>query len=118
MEHIERTGVHSGDSMAVYPTQTISQQIIDEIISYTIKIGLGLKIKGLMNIQYIIMRNENTPKVYIIEVNPRASRTIPFISKVTDTPMVKLASGIMIGKNFNFVYLAIIYCVYESFITA
>ncbi|MBH52300.1 MAG: carbamoyl phosphate synthase large subunit [Chloroflexi bacterium] len=101
MEHIERTGVHSGDSMAVYPTQTISQQIIDEITSYTIKIGLGLEIKGLMNIQYIIMRNENTPKVYIIEVNPRASRTIPFISKVTDTPMVKLASGIMIGKKLR-----------------
>ena len=65
------------------------------------RIGLGLKIKGLMNIQYIIMRNENTPKVYIIEVNPRASRTIPFISKVTDTPMVKLASGIMIGKKLR-----------------
>jgi len=103
LEHVERTGIHSGDSMAVYPTQTISQQVIDKIVAYTIKIGIGLKIKGLMNIQFIIMNElgQNSSQVYIIEVNPRASRTIPFISKITNTPMVKLASMVMIGKKLK-----------------
>ncbi|MFC1917785.1 carbamoyl-phosphate synthase large subunit [Chloroflexota bacterium] len=103
MEHIERAGVHSGDSMAVYPGVNLSQQEIDTIIDYTVRIGLGLNIKGLMNIQFDIMPgNAGEPsRVYILEVNPRASRTVPFISKVTGVPMVKIATKVMLGINLK-----------------
>lgn len=94
-EHIERAGVHSGDSIALYPTRTIPQHIIDNIVSYTEKIARELKVKGLMNIQFIL--KDDT--AYIIEVNPRASRTVPILSKVTGTPMVKIAIDAILGKS-------------------
>ncbi len=104
MEHIERAGVHSGDSMAVYPGVNLSQQEVDTIVDYTMRIGLGLKINGLMNIQFVILPGsdgEAASSVYVLEVNPRASRTVPFISKVTGVPMIKVATGVMLGKSLK-----------------
>jgi carbamoyl-phosphate synthase large subunit len=102
MEHIERAGVHSGDSMAVYPGLKLTQSEIDTIVEYGIRIGLALKIKGIMNIQYVIMRNEDgTSSVYVLEVNPRASRTVPIISKVTSVPMIKVATKVMLGTSLK-----------------
>ena len=95
MEHIERTGVHSGDSISVYPTQTISQKDIDTIIDYTEKLARALNVVGLINIQFIVAPDG----VYIIEVNPRSSRTVPYISKVTNVPIVKLAVRAMMGEK-------------------
>ncbi|MCH5163107.1 MAG: carbamoyl-phosphate synthase large subunit [Clostridiales bacterium] len=97
MEHIERAGIHSGDSIAVYPSQNISDKNKEEIIEYTRKLALSLDTKGLVNIQYII----SDGKIYVIEVNPRSSRTIPYISKVTGVPMIKLATQCMIGKKLK-----------------
>jgi carbamoyl-phosphate synthase large subunit len=103
MEHIERAGVHSGDSMAVYPGLNLTQKEKDTMVEYAVRIGLGLKIKGLMNIQYVIMPGANgeESRVYVIEVNPRASRTVPFISKVTGVPMVKVATRVMLGQSLK-----------------
>jgi len=103
MEHIERAGVHSGDSMAVYPGVNLTESEVETLVDYTIKIGLALKIKGLMNIQFVIMPASGTqaPSVYVLEVNPRASRTIPFISKVTGVPMVNVATKVMLGKSLK-----------------
>ena len=102
MEHIERAGVHSGDSMAVYPGLKLTQSEIDTIVEYGIRIGLALQIKGIMNIQYVIMRNEDgTSSVYVLEVNPRASRTVPIISKVTSVPMIKVATKVMLGTSLK-----------------
>lgn len=95
MEHIERAGVHSGDSIAVYPPYNILDSMIDKIVDISTKLALSLGTKGLVNIQYLIYRNE----LYVIEVNPRASRTIPYISKVTGVPMVELATKVMIGTK-------------------
>ena len=95
MEHIERAGVHSGDSMAVYPPQSLSQRIIDQITDYAIRVALELKISGLMNIQYVIEGEQ----AFIIEVNPRASRTVPYLSKITGVPMVDLATRVMMGEK-------------------
>jgi len=95
MEHIERAGVHSGDSMAVYPPQTFSQQVIDKIVDYTERLAIGLNCIGMMNVQFVIKDEE----VYVIEVNPRASRTVPFLSKVTDIPMAELATKMILGKQ-------------------
>ncbi|WIF95724.1 carbamoyl-phosphate synthase large subunit [Caminicella sporogenes] len=97
MEHLERTGVHSGDSISIYPAQNIDKEIEKIIFDYTFKIARALEIKGLVNIQYIL-QDKN---LYVIEVNPRASRTVPYISKVTGIPMVKLATKIMIGKSLK-----------------
>lgn len=97
MEHIERAGVHSGDSISVYPAQTLSQKIIDTIIDYTGRLAFALKVIGLVNIQYVVYDNE----VYVIEVNPRSSRTIPYISKVTGVPMVDIATKIMLGETLK-----------------
>jgi carbamoyl-phosphate synthase large subunit len=103
MEHIERAGVHSGDSMAVYPGVRLREREVDTLVDYAVRIGLGLKIKGLMNIQYVIM--PGTPSggssVYVLEVNPRASRTVPFLSKVTGVPMVKVATKVMLGTSLK-----------------
>jgi len=96
MEHIEKAGVHSGDSMAVYPPQTLSQKQIDEIVDYTVKLARRLEVQGLVNIQFVI---DQEGKPYVLEVNPRASRTIPILSKVTGVPMVKLATKAMLGKK-------------------
>jgi carbamoyl-phosphate synthase large subunit len=103
MEHIERAGVHSGDSMAVYPGLDLSQHEIDTIVDYTERIGLGLNVRGLMNIQFVIMQDnsEEGSSVYVLEVNPRASRTVPFLSKVTGVPMVRLAVNVMLGKTLE-----------------
>jgi len=103
MEHIERAGVHSGDSMALYPGINLTETEVETLVDYTIRIGLGLKIKGLMNIQFVIMRDgdNQASSVYVLEVNPRASRTIPFISKVTGVPMVKVATKVMLGKTLK-----------------
>lgn len=96
-EHIERAGVHSGDSISVYPAQHIDKKIVDKLVEYTRRIAKKLKIKGLMNIQFII--KDNIP--YIIEVNPRASRTVPIMSKVTNTPMVDIAVNVILGRSIR-----------------
>lgn len=103
MEHIERAGVHSGDSMAVYPGVNLTGTEVETIVDYTIRIGLGLKIKGLMNIQFVIMPGGEgqASSIYVLEVNPRASRTVPFISKVTGVPMINIATGVMLGKSLK-----------------
>jgi carbamoyl-phosphate synthase large subunit len=101
MEHIERAGVHSGDSIAIYPPLYLTQYEIDTIIDFATRIALELKVKGLMNLQLVIMRDRFESSVYVIEVNPRASRTIPFISKVTGVPMVRIATRIMMGINLK-----------------
>ncbi|MCD7873366.1 MAG: carbamoyl-phosphate synthase large subunit, partial [Clostridiales bacterium] len=95
MEHIERAGVHSGDSIAVYPPYNIQDKMLHKICDVSKKLALSLGTKGLVNIQYLTYQNE----LYVIEVNPRASRTIPYISKVTGVPMVELASKIMVGAK-------------------
>ena len=97
MEHIERAGVHSGDSIAVYPAWNLDGKTTEDMISYTKNLALGLNTRGLVNIQYVVY--ENT--IYVIEVNPRASRTIPYISKVTGVPMVDLATRTMLGEKLR-----------------
>ena len=97
MEHIERAGVHSGDSISVYPSQTLSQRIKDTIIDYTGRLAKALKVVGLVNIQYVVYQDT----VYVIEVNPRSSRTVPYISKVTNVPMVELATRCMLGERLK-----------------
>ncbi len=114
MEHVERAGVHSGDSMAIYPGLTLSEREVDTIVDYTTRIGLELEVKGLMNIQYVVVggpayrspRAKNgadalNTEVFVLEVNPRSSRTIPFISKVTGVPMVRLAIKTMLGRGLK-----------------
>jgi len=115
MQHIERAGVHSGDSMAVYPAQSLTEAEVETIVDYTRRIGLALGVIGLMNIQFVVAgggtyRGFNAsgvngksgdPEIYIIEVNPRSSRTIPFISKVTRIPMVQIATEVMRGKTIK-----------------
>jgi carbamoyl-phosphate synthase large subunit len=97
MEHIERAGVHSGDSMAVYPPTTLAQREKDMIVDYAVRLSRALKVRGLVNVQYVI---ENGT-VYVLEVNPRASRTVPYLSKVTGIPMVKVAVKAMLGKGIR-----------------
>lgn len=94
MQHIERAGVHSGDSIAVYPPYSIDDKMMERIVDCSEKLALSLGTKGLVNIQYLIYQNE----LYVIEVNPRASRTVPYISKVTGVPMVDIASRVMTGS--------------------
>ena len=97
MEHIERAGVHSGDSISVYPAQTISQHVKDTIAEYTRRLAKSLHVIGLINIQFIAVGED----VYVIEVNPRSSRTVPYISKVTGIPIVDLATQVIIGKSIR-----------------
>jgi carbamoyl-phosphate synthase large subunit len=97
MEHIERAGVHSGDSIAVYPPQSLSEQLKQTIIDYTIKLAKGFNIIGLLNIQFVIYRNE----VFVLEVNPRSSRTVPFLSKITGVPMANLATKAILGTKLE-----------------
>ena len=101
MEHIERAGVHSGDSMAVYPGINLTDSETEAIVDYSVRIGLALGVKGLMNIQFDIVPGDNGSTVYVLEVNPRASRTIPFISKVTGVPMVDIAIRVMLGISLK-----------------
>ena len=93
MEHLERAGVHSGDSISIYPPQNVPQHIIDKIVDVTYRIALELKVIGMINIQFIEFRDE----LYIIEVNPRSSRTVPYITKVTNVPVIDIATNIMLG---------------------
>lgn len=95
MEHVERAGVHSGDSIAVYPPQSLSDDIKKQIVEITTKIALALEIVGLVNIQYVIFQEQ----VYVIEVNPRSSRTVPFLSKVTKIPMANVATKLIMGQK-------------------
>lgn len=95
MEHVERAGVHSGDSIAVYPPQSLSEEIKNQIVDITIKIAKGLEVIGLVNIQFVIFNEQ----VYVIEVNPRSSRTVPFLSKVTNIPMANVATKLIMGKK-------------------
>lgn len=97
MEHIERAGIHSGDSISVYPAQSLSQEIEDTLVEYTRRLAKSLHVIGLINIQFIV--HENT--VYVIEVNPRSSRTVPYISKVTNIPIVDLASQVILGAKIT-----------------
>ena len=97
MEHVERAGIHSGDSISVYPCRTLSERIKNTIIDYTGKLARALKVSGMVNVQYVVYNDE----VYVIEVNPRSSRTVPYISKVTGVPMVDLATQIMLGAKLR-----------------
>ncbi|MEW8969127.1 MAG: carbamoyl-phosphate synthase large subunit [Mesobacillus sp.] len=95
MEHIERAGVHSGDSIGVYPPQSLSEEVKQKLVNYTIDLARGLNIVGLLNIQYVIANEE----VYVLEVNPRSSRTVPFLSKITNVPMAKIATKVILGQS-------------------
>ena len=97
MQHVERTGIHSGDSIAVYPSWSITEELKEKIVRQTHDLALALGTKGLVNIQYLIYKNE----LYIIEANPRSSRTVPYISKVTGIPMVELATRAMMGEKIR-----------------
>ncbi len=97
MEHLERAGVHSGDSISIYPPQNLTNDIIDKIVDVTYKIAIELKVIGMINIQFIEFRGE----LYIIEVNPRSSRTVPYITKVTNVPVIDIATNIMLGKKLK-----------------
>ncbi|MEK4667111.1 carbamoyl-phosphate synthase large subunit [Niallia sp. FSL R7-0271] len=97
MEHIERAGVHSGDSIAVYPPQSLSAEIKQTLIEYTTKLAKGLNIVGLLNIQYVVSKGE----VFVLEVNPRSSRTVPFLSKITNVPMAKIATKVILGNSLK-----------------
>ena len=111
MEHIERAGVHSGDSMAIYPGLNLTDDEVSTIVDYATRIGLALEIRGLMNVQFVIhggpayrsphltLENNQTTSVYVLEVNPRGSRTIPFISKVTGVPVAAIATRVMLGQS-------------------
>lgn len=97
MEHLERAGVHSGDSISIYPAENICDDIEKKIVDYSYKLAKALEVKGLINIQYVLYEG----KLYVIEVNPRASRTVPYISKVTGIPMISLATKIMLGQKLE-----------------
>ena len=97
MQHIERAGVHSGDSIAVYPPYSINDRMLEKIVEVSEYLALSLETRGLVNIQYLIYNGE----LFVIEVNPRASRTIPYISKVTGVPMVDLAARVMVGESLS-----------------
>ena len=98
MEHVEHTGIHSGDSISVYPSFSLSQKVKDTIVDYTVRLGKEIGIVGLYNIQYIVDSNDD---VYVIEVNPRSSRTVPFLSKSTGIPMAKIATMVMLGHSLK-----------------
>ena len=98
MEHVEHTGVHSGDSISVYPTFSVSQEVKQTILDYTVRLGKEIGIKGLYNIQFIV---DGKDDVYVIEVNPRSSRTVPFISKATGVPLAHIATQVMLGQSLR-----------------
>ncbi len=97
MQHIERTGIHSGDSISVYPAPDLTEKNIETLVDYTEKLARALHVKGMINIQFIVDGDD----VYIIEVNPRSSRTVPYISKVTGIPIVPLATQIICGRTIR-----------------
>ncbi|ADG82679.1 carbamoyl-phosphate synthase large subunit [Thermincola potens] len=97
MEHIERAGVHSGDSIAVYPARSLPENLVRDVVDYTTKLARALHVKGLINIQYVLHED----RIYVLEVNPRSSRTVPYISKITGVPMVNLATKMILGKKLR-----------------
>jgi len=97
MEHIERAGVHSGDSTAVYPPQSLSREVKELVVDYTVRLARALHVKGLINIQYVLHEG----RIYVLEVNPRSSRTVPFLSKITGIPMVNLATRLIMGRTLR-----------------
>ncbi|MCL6611235.1 MAG: carbamoyl-phosphate synthase large subunit [Peptococcaceae bacterium] len=97
MRHVERAGVHSGDSIAVYPPDMIDDSVREQIVEYTVKLALALNVRGMINIQYVLHQG----RVYVLEVNPRASRTVPYMSKITGIPMVSLATRIILGRKLK-----------------
>ena len=97
MEHIERAGVHSGDSISVYPPQTLSENVKNKVVDYTGRLSKELGVMGLVNIQYVLYDGE----LFVIEVNPRSSRTVPYISKVTNIPVVELGTRVMLGEKLK-----------------
>jgi carbamoyl-phosphate synthase large subunit len=97
MEHLERAGVHSGDSISVYPSQTLDENMKKTIVEYSCRLTKALNVVGMINIQYVIYNNQ----LYVIEVNPRSSRTVPYISKVTGIPMVNIATRLMMGRKLR-----------------
>lgn len=101
MEHIERAGVHSGDSIAVYPGVNLTEGEVNTMLDYTTRIGVALGVKGLINVQMVIVREDGKSSIYVLEVNPRSSRTVPFMSKVSGVPMVKLATKVMAGISLK-----------------
>ena len=101
MEHIERAGVHSGDSIAVYPGVNLTEGEVATMLDYTTRIGVALGVRGLINVQMVIVREDSKSSVYVLEVNPRSSRTVPFMSKVSGVPMVKLATKVMAGMSLK-----------------
>jgi carbamoyl-phosphate synthase large subunit len=103
MEHVERAGVHSGDSMAVYPPQSLSDDVVRQIVCTATALARRLEVRGLMNIQYVVARDDKAGVMtaQVLEVNPRASRTVPYLSKITGLPMVKLATNVMIGRTLK-----------------
>ena len=104
MQHIEEAGIHSGDSSCVLPAVDIPQKLMDQMRDYTFKLARALKVVGLMNIQFAIPRGNGSgggDKVYVLEVNPRASRTVPYVSKATGVPMAKIAARLMTGRKLR-----------------
>ncbi|MEW5898957.1 MAG: carbamoyl-phosphate synthase large subunit, partial [Bacillota bacterium] len=97
MKHVERAGVHSGDSIAVYPVHSLSDAVKRQIVDYTTRLALALNVRGMINIQYVLHQG----KVYVLEVNPRASRTVPYMSKITGIPMVNLATKVILGRTLK-----------------
>ncbi|SFH18335.1 carbamoyl-phosphate synthase large subunit [Desulfotomaculum arcticum] len=97
MKHVERAGVHSGDSIAVYPANHLDQKVRHQIVDYTTRLALDLKVRGMINIQYVLYNEQ----IYVLEVNPRASRTVPYMSKITGIPMVNLATKIIMGRKLK-----------------
>jgi len=106
MEHVERTGIHSGDSISVYPTFSVSEKVKETILDYTKRLGLGIGIVGLYNIQFIVDKNED---VYIIEVNPRSSRTVPFLSKATGWSLADIGTKVMLGETLKDQGITVVY---------
>ena len=97
MKHIERAGVHSGDSIAVYPASRMNPQVKEQLVDYTTRLALALNVRGMINIQYVLRQGQ----VYVLEVNPRASRTVPYMSKITGIPMVNLATKVILGRKLK-----------------
>lgn len=97
MEHIERAGVHSGDSIAVYPARSLTPKLVDDMVDYTTRLARALHVKGLINIQYVLHEDQ----LYVLEVNPRSSRTVPYLSKITGVPMVNVATKMLLGKKLK-----------------
>src|ERR1700739_797623 len=102
MQHIEEAGIHSGDSSCVLPAVGIREETLNVLRSYTRKLALALKVVGLVNLQFAIQRDaDDNDQVYVIEVNPRASRTVPYVSKATGVPLAKIASRLMTGRKLR-----------------